>query len=209
MTGKGGLPPILAGDVVRALGLALQPRNGLCTHPLDRVGIEARRTEREAEQAERLVLVLLERPQGAAHGVAGGLEREIDRLAFQLVLESRAVEFTGAFIEQIDREVGSAGLVGRVLVGTAAEGKIDGDQRHRGVAHQPDFDATRCHHAFDGGGIGGRSGGRDQRGSDQRQRGGAAGVSNERRHSDAHERFSPGRASLMRYPVTEWRLSSN
>ena len=53
----------LAGNVVGARALALQPRDGLRAHPLDIARFEARRGQREAQQMERLVLVFLQRAQ--------------------------------------------------------------------------------------------------------------------------------------------------
>ncbi len=42
------------------------------------------------------------------------------------------------------------GLSGGVLVGAAAKGEFDGDQRQRVIAHQPGLDAARAHHPLDG-----------------------------------------------------------
>ena len=53
------------------------------------------------EQVERLVLVLRQRPQGAADIIAGRAQLQLDRLALQPVLEGVGVEIAGAFVERL------------------------------------------------------------------------------------------------------------
>ena len=60
------------------------------------------------------------------------------------------IEIAGALVEQRSDQVRGAGLAGRILGGAADEGKIDGDQRDRRLAHQPGLDAAGTHHALDG-----------------------------------------------------------
>ena len=198
MAGEGRLPPDLAGDVIGARALALQARDGLPAHPLDVARIETRRGQREAKEMERLVLVFLQRAQGAADIIAAGLEGELDRAPLETILERLAVELAGAFVEQVDRHVGDAGLVGRVLVGAAAEGEVHGDQRHRGIAHHPDLDAAWGHQALDVGGVRRRCRRGDQHDGHNRESRKAAGTWKQGGHGHPHERFSPGRVSLMR-----------
>ena len=115
----------------------------LPAHPLDRVGVEARRGQRQMQQVERLVAVLVERAQRAAEIVAADAEAELDGVVFQPLVIGLAVEIAGAFVEQVGGEIGGAGLVGGVLAGAAVKGVIERDQRHRLLAHQPGLDAGR------------------------------------------------------------------
>ncbi len=124
-------------------------------HALDRGAVEARLGQREPEQVERLVLVLGQRPQGAADIVAGRAQLQLDRLALQPVLEGGGVEIAGAFVERCDRHLGEPGLVGWILRGAAPDREIHRDQRHGRVAHQPEFDAAGAYDALDLGGCGG------------------------------------------------------
>ena len=77
--------------------------------------IEARLVEREPQQVERLVLVLLQRAQRAAHVLAAGANLQLDRLALHAGMEGGAVEIAGAFVERRDRHLGEPGLVVWVL----------------------------------------------------------------------------------------------
>ena len=105
--------------------------------------IEARLVQRQPQQVEGLVLVLLQRPQRAAHGFAAGADLQLDRLALHAGMEGGAVEVAGAFVERRDRHFGKAALVLGILHGAAAERELDRDQRHGAVAHEPEFDAGR------------------------------------------------------------------
>ena len=119
MAGKRRLPTSAAGDLVRIGGRAPQPRQDLAAHALDRLGVEARRGQRQLEQVERLVLVLDQRAQRAGELVAAGAEAEADRVSFRCARGTRAsIEIAGAFVEQVGHHVGEAGLAGRVLART-------------------------------------------------------------------------------------------
>jgi len=129
--------------------------------------------------------------------VASGPEGELDRLALELLVEGLGVERTGAFIEQRHHHAGDAGLVERVLGGAAGKGEVDGDQRHRGIAHQPGLDAARADHALDRHRLG-RRGVRQHGAGDERGRHAGAEAAENGGHGRAHERFSSGRVSLIR-----------
>src|SRR6266404_1089133 len=196
-TGATGLSSALAGS-------APQPRDDLRAHALDRRSVEARLGEREPQIVEGFVAVFGECAQGAAQIVASGAEAELDRLALQPVVKGIGIEGPGAVVEQTRRHIGNAGFVRRVLIGAAAEGEFDGDQRQRAVAHQPSLDAERADHALDGHRSrrqGGKCDGGTGHERDQAARGRAA-------EGGIHERFSWAWVSLTRKPVTERRLSS-
>ena len=169
------------------------------------------RRQREPQQIERLVLVFLERAQRAADMFAAGLEVHLDRLALERLVEGLGVELAGTLVEQIERHVADACLAFGILGGTAAEGEIERDQRHGGIAHEPDFDAARAHHPLDLGRIARR------RGSSATNA--AARRANRPRRAMLRCRnagwcmltsVSPwSDVSLTRYPVTERRLSSH
>ena len=87
----------------RSLGLVLwrcSREIDLRADALDRGGVEARLVQREPQQLEGLVLVFLERAQRAADMFAAGANLQLDRLALQPLLERRAVELAGAFVER-------------------------------------------------------------------------------------------------------------
>ena len=188
MTGKRGLPPAAAGEVVRIGGIAAQPRQFLSAHHLHRLGVEARRRQCQPQQIEGLVAVLVERAQRAAELVAPDSEMELDSVVFQALMEGLAVEIAGALVEQVGGEVGGARFVGLVLAGAAVEGVVERDQRDGPFAHQPGHDAGRADDLLD----------RHRRGARRecQQRKGGEG---ERSRYPRHERFSAaGLVSLIR-----------
>ena len=125
MAGERGLPPAAAGETVGIGGVAPQRRQHLPAHALDRVGIEARRAQRQPQQIEGFVAVLVERAQRAVKIVAPDLETELDGVVFQPLVEGLAVEIAGALVEQIGGEVGGARFVRLVLGGAAVEGVVE------------------------------------------------------------------------------------
>jgi len=137
MAGERRCPPVAARHVVGADHLAPQPRHDLRAHALDRVSVEARLGQRKPQIVERFVAVLGKRAQGAAQIVASGAEAELDRLAFEPVVEGIGIEGAGAVVEQARCHMGDAGFVLRVLIGAAEEGEVDGDERQGAVADQP------------------------------------------------------------------------
>ncbi len=120
--------------------------------------------------------------------VAPGSERKLDRLALQPIVEGLGVVGPGALVEQAGHHVGDAGLVVGVLVGTAANGEFECNQRQRAILHQPGLDAARAHHPLDVHGERGRG----------RQPERSAGRECDQRTRHAHERFSSGRVSFTR-----------
>ena len=63
-------------------------------------------------------------------------------------MEGFRVEIARALVEQAGDHVADAGFAGRILRGAAAEGIFHRDQGHRGVLHEPGFDAARRHEAL-------------------------------------------------------------
>ena len=80
-------------------------------------------------------------------------EAELDGLALEAIVKGVGIEIAGAFVEQRSDQVRGAGFAGRILSRAADEGKIDGDERDRRLAHQPGLDAAGAHHALDGRGA--------------------------------------------------------
>src|SRR5439155_4046855 len=107
---------------------------------------------------EGLVAIVLERAQRPAQLIALRRIAQLNRLALKAIVERLAIEIAGALVERAGREVGNAWFVGRVLARAAAEGEIEGDQRHRGIADDPGFDPGRGYDALDLGGVRGQGG---------------------------------------------------
>jgi hypothetical protein len=122
MAGKCGLPPTAAGEIIGVGGVAPQNRQFLLANPLDRLAIEAGLAERKAQQIDRLIAVLVQCAQRAVEMIAADLKTEFDRVVFQALVKSLAVEFARAFVKQIGGEMRRPGLVGVILTGTAVEG---------------------------------------------------------------------------------------
>src|SRR5512139_3734665 len=101
MTGKGRLPPAPAGEIVWVRRVAAQYRQFLLANPLDSLGIEARLSKRQAQQIERLIAMLVQRPQRAMEIVAADLKAELDGMVFHPLMKGLAVQFARAFVEQV------------------------------------------------------------------------------------------------------------
>ncbi len=150
MIGEGRRPPLAARHVVRAHGLAPQPRHDLRAHALDRVGVEARLGQGEPQQVEGFVAVLLERAQGAAEIVAAGAEAQLDRLALEPVVEGLAVEGPAPSSSRLAVIWATPGLSAgswSALPSMANSTAISGSGA---VAHQPGLDAAGADDALDG-----------------------------------------------------------
>ncbi len=152
--GESCFPPAPARDAVGARGLAAQAGENLRADALQRLGVEARGSHGQLEQAEGFVAVFFQRAHRTARGVAGRAEIDLDGAPFEPGAKGLIVEFAGAFVEQPGREIGDARLRLRVLRGTAGKGEVHRDQGNGGVLHQPGLDAARRHDALDGGGVG-------------------------------------------------------
>ena len=185
VAGESRAPPGVGGQAVGIDQLALPVGQFLAAHALDRVGGKTRLREREPEQVEGLVAVLVERAQRAAEIIARGAKRQFDGVALEPLVESLAVEVAGALVEHVGGEMGGAGLVGIVLGRAAVERVAERDQRHRVFGDQPGLDAGRADDRLDG--HGGR-----RRGERQKAEGGGE-------NRPDHERFSAcGLVSLIR-----------
>ena len=197
MPGEGGAPPAAGGNRVRAGGFALELRQDLQAGALDHVRVETRRRERQSQQRESLVPVLDQGAHRTVQVLARRAEAERYGVLLEPLVERLGIEVARAFVEQVRRHVGDAGLVGRVLVGAAAEGELDRDQRQRGLVHQPGLDAARADDALDLGGAGSGCEQADERG--ERRHGAQAAAAGRRKAGGDHERLSSGRpCSLMR-----------
>ena len=171
-------------------------REHLRADALDVGRVETRRGQRQVQEVEGLVLVVLEHPQRAAEIIPGRREAELDGAALEALVEGLGIEIAGAFIEQAGDHVADAGLAGRVLRGAAAKGIFHRDQGHGGVLHEPGLDAAGRDQPLD-------LRGRVRRRRRQRQQRGAGTRTDQARRADpkmVHERFSSrfGAASLIR-----------
>ena len=144
--------------------------------------------ERETQQVEGFVAVLVQRAQRAVQVIAPDLEAHFNRVVFQPLVEGLAVEIAGALVEHVGGEIGGAGFVRLVLGGAAVESIVERNQRHGLFAHQPRLDAGRADDLFDGHRRGGRRAGKQREPRAQ-----------ERSDKPSHERFSAcGLTSLIR-----------
>ena len=137
-------------------GVYLGRQHGLNAALLDIDRIEMRRRERQPQQLEGFILIGAQRAQRGRGLVAVGRKADLDRLGFDPLVEALGIEFPCPLVEQRRRHGGHAGFVYGILVGAAAERKIEGDQRYRRVLHQPCLDASRAHDALDRGRLGGK-----------------------------------------------------
>jgi hypothetical protein len=146
----------LVREIVRARGRPPQPGEELLANTLDVGGVEPRRRQREAQQFHRLVLVLGQGPQRPRDIIAGRPKADLDCLGLDALVESRRIDIAGALIEQRRHHGGDAWLVHRILVGAATKGKIDGNQRHRRLAHEPRGDTAGTDDPLDRGRLPGK-----------------------------------------------------
>src|SRR5450631_195245 len=91
-----------------------------------------RRAQRDPQEIEGLVTVLIERTQRAVEVVARDLKTKLDGVVLQPLVVGVAVEVAGALVEQIGGEVGGARFVRLVLGGAAMEDKIRSEERRVG-----------------------------------------------------------------------------
>src|SRR5262245_27216921 len=141
MIGKRGLPPPAVGKVVGIGGISPQHRQDLSTYPLDRIGIKTRTRERQTQQVECLVAMLIQCSERPMDVIASNLETEFDCLLLQALVICRAVEVARTLIEKVGGEICSSALVGVVLTGTAMKGVIERDEGNRLFLYEPGFDA--------------------------------------------------------------------
>ena len=157
MVRKTGRRESVAGDGVRLLCLAAQPRHDLRLHPLHGVRLKPRLVQRKTQKLESLIAILGERLERAAEIVAIGIEMQIDRQVFELLVEGNGIIRTRAFVEHARQEMGDARLALRVLRRPAREGELNGDQRIGVILDEPGLDAAwRNHLACRGGAHWGR-----------------------------------------------------
>ena len=176
-----------ARDIVGIGGARLEPGQYLRAYAFRRFGVEAGLRQGQPQEFERLVAAICERLQAALDFIAAGVEGELHGRRFEARLEGVGVEGTGALVEKARHEAGEAGHIGRILRGAAAEGEIDGDQRHGVVGYEPRGDAAgagyllhfRCSGAD-----------RDCEESGDNEQSGGAEPANGNGERGGHERFS-------------------
>ncbi len=167
MVGEGDLPPAAAGETAGIGDLAPQRRHFLAAHALQRIGIEARLGQRQPQQIEGLVAMLVKGAQGPMEIIATDAKAQLDGVLLQPLVIGLAVEIAGALVEHVGGQIGGARLIGFVLAGSAMEGVIQRHQRHRLLAHQPGHDAGRADDTLD---LHLRRSGRGQQQRQRRQR---------------------------------------
>ena len=100
MIRKRRAPPQTVADIVRVRGFAPQRRQHLLAIAFDRVGIEARRVEREPQQLEAFVHLVAQDAKRTAEFVALHAKAEFDGGAVHALLKGARIEIAGAFVEQ-------------------------------------------------------------------------------------------------------------
>ena len=120
MVGEGGLPPACgwrccSGWWSRAAAPAIIWARTRSTASASKRGS----VERQPQQVEGFVAVLVQHAQRAAEIVAAGAEAQLDRVLLEPLLERLGVEVAGAFVEQAAARLADAGLAGGVLAGAA------------------------------------------------------------------------------------------
>ncbi len=120
-----------------------QPGVGVLAHAQERLLVEARRIDGEAQELGGAIEVLDQRAHPAAERVAVVVERDLDRLLVERPLEGLRIEVARAFVEQAREQHAHSRLVGRVLRRAAADGEFERDQRNGGGFDQPEGEAAR------------------------------------------------------------------
>ena len=73
--------------------------------------------------------------------VPADLKSELDGVIFKAFMIGLAVEFAGAFVQQIRDEIRGSSFISLVLARSAMEGVIERDERHCIFMNEPRFDA--------------------------------------------------------------------
>ena len=102
--------------------------------------------QRKAQKLESLIAILGEGLERAAEIIAIGIEMQIDRQVFELLVEGNGIVRARAFVEHARQEMGDARLVLRVLRRPAREGELNGDQRVGVILDKPGLDAAWRNH---------------------------------------------------------------
>ena len=116
---------------------------------LDRLGVEARLDQRQAQKLEGAAAMLAQGLELAGEAVALGIEREADRQVLELGPKRLAVERTRPLVDQARDHVGEALLAARVERRAAGEVDRHRQERNRWLAHQVGLDAARADHPLD------------------------------------------------------------
>src|SRR5688572_24792228 len=109
---------------------------------LHRLGIEARRAEREPQQLRRLAAIVAQEARAAGEIVEPGREAELDAAIRHAFLEGLRIDVARAFVEQAGGELRDAFLADRVVARAALEAERHRDDRVDVVLDQPDLDAA-------------------------------------------------------------------
>ena len=112
-------------------------------------------------------------------------------------MERLGIEIAGALVPHAGRQIGHAGLVGRVLRGTAGERELERDQG-RGFVHHPGLDPARADHPLDLGGLRAAVGERREGGGEDGHAGKSSPPSGRRKGKLGHVCFPSGRAVVSR-----------
>ena len=154
MAGEGRREEGAADHGVGVVDLVPDARLDLRTDALDRLVVEPRLAEAEAQHVEGLGAVLHQRAQVARHAVAVDVEAQFDGEFVEPLMKRRGVVRSGAFVEQAGQEVADTRLVGRILRGAARERELKRHQRYGVVLDQPSLDAAGRDDALDARGVG-------------------------------------------------------
>ena len=148
MPGKSRFAIGLGDHGVRVLRLALEARHDLSAHTRDRLFLEARLVDREAQQLEAVVERARQRLEMAREMVAIGPETKVHRQILDSAMEGARVVGPSALIENAGEQRGQPLLALRVLRGAAAGRKLHRDQGHGVALDEPGLDAAGALHAL-------------------------------------------------------------
>ena len=129
--GKGLRLPVAVGEGAGIVGDVAQAGVHVLAHPLERLLVESRRVDGEAQELGGAVEVLGQRAHAPAPMVAVAVEAHLDRLLVERPVKGLRIEVARALVEEPRHQGAEAGLVGRVLRRAAAHGEFERDQRHR------------------------------------------------------------------------------
>ena len=147
--------PVAVGQRRRIVGVVAQARVHVLAHAFERLLVEPRRVDREAQQLCGAIEVLGERAHAPAPMIAVALERHFDRLLVQGAVKRLRIEFARALVEEPRHQRAQARLVRRVLRRAAAHGEFERNERHRVRRDEPKFQAARANDDVDiDGGMG-------------------------------------------------------
>src|SRR5579863_5084802 len=109
--------PLSAGERGRVIGVATEPRADLFANSDDRLLVEPRRIDREAQKLGGAIDVLDQGSHAAAEIIAVAIEGDFDRLFVERALVGLRIKIASALVKQARQHGRRPGLAGWVLRG--------------------------------------------------------------------------------------------